>query len=172
MDSLPLQLLVNVLLIAVNAFFAASEIAVISLNKTKLRFMAEDGDKTAKRLLKLAETPTGFLSTIQIAITLAGFLNSAFAADNFADRIVGWLYDDLQWQAIPRATLNTLAVIFVTIILCLIYQGFIGEISLNFMLFHFFIYIYLQENFDKILNVNKIINDIKYYKCLYLYYFH
>ena len=62
--------------------------------------------------------------------------------------------------------------IFVTIILCLIYQGFIGEISLNFMLFHFFIYIYLQENFDKILNVNKIINDIKYYKCLYLYYFH
>lgn len=117
MDSLPLQLLVNVLLIAVNAFFAASEIAVISLNKTKLRFMAEDGDKTAKRLLKLAETPTGFLSTIQIAITLAGFLNSAFAADNFAGLIVGWLYDDLQWQAIPRATLNTLAVIFVTIIL-------------------------------------------------------
>lgn len=62
--------------------------------------------------------------------------------------------------------------IFLTLISCLVYQGFIGEISINFMLFHFFIYIYLQENFEKLLNFNKTLLDIKYYKCLYLYYFH
>lgn len=116
MDSIPLQILVNIVLIFVNAFFASSEIAVISLNKTKLRFMADDGDKVAKRLLKLAETPTGFLSTIQIGITLAGFLNSAFAADNFASRITDWICNDLKWTT-NTGLVNTLAVILVTIIL-------------------------------------------------------
>lgn len=127
LDSIPLQLLLVVVLIFINAFFASSEIAVISLNKTKLRFMAEDGDKVAKRLLKLAETPTGFLSTIQIGITLAGFLNSAFAADNFAGRIVNWIYYDLQFQAISEGVLKTLAVIVVTIILSY-FQLVLGEL--------------------------------------------
>ena len=67
-----------------------TEIAVISLNAGKLRRMAEEGDKKAAQLLKMVEQPTGFLSTIQIGITLAGFLGSAFAADNFADRLSQW----------------------------------------------------------------------------------
>ena len=75
------QLLLQVILIAINAYFAATEIAVISLNEAVIRHQAEEGDKKAARLLRIVEQPTGFLSTIQIGITLAGFLGSAFAAD-------------------------------------------------------------------------------------------
>ncbi|MDD6800702.1 MAG: CNNM domain-containing protein, partial [Firmicutes bacterium] len=81
------QLLLQLLLILINAFFAATEIAVISLNDKKIRKLSENGDKTAKKMLKMVESPDSFLSTIQIGITLAGFLGSAFAADNFASRI-------------------------------------------------------------------------------------
>lgn len=69
MDSIPRQLLLQVVLILINAFFAATEIAVISLNGTKLEKQIEEGDKTARKLLKLVEEPSGFLSTIQIGIT-------------------------------------------------------------------------------------------------------
>ncbi len=100
-----------------NAFFAAAEIAVISLNATKLRKSAEDGDKTCARLLKLVEEPSGFLSTIQIGITLAGFLGSAFAADNFSGYLVNWVYQDLGFHALPVSVLDTLSVIVITIIL-------------------------------------------------------
>ncbi len=68
------QLLLQVILIAINAYFAATEIAVISLNEAVIRHQAEEGDKKAARLLHIVEQPTGFLSTIQIGITLAGFL--------------------------------------------------------------------------------------------------
>ena len=81
-------LLIQVILIAINAFFAAAEIAVVSLSETKLRHKAEEGDKTSQKLLSMILEPSGFLSTIQIAITLAGFLGSAFAADNFAAPMV------------------------------------------------------------------------------------
>ncbi len=127
MDSIPVQLILVVVLIFVNAFFASSEIAVISLNKTKLKFQAENGDKVAVRLLKLAETPTSFLSTIQIAITLAGFLNSAFAADNFAGRIVNWIYYDLGWTGLSTEVWNTISVILVTIVLSY-FQLVLGEL--------------------------------------------
>lgn len=83
MDTIGPQILLQVVLIALNAFFAATEIAVISLNPGKLRKMMEEGDKKAGRMLKMVEEPSGFLSTIQIGITLAGFLGSAFAAENF-----------------------------------------------------------------------------------------
>ena len=76
------QLLLQVVLIAINAFFAATEIAVISLNENKLRKQAEEGDGKAAQMLKMVEQPAGYLSTIQIGITLASFLGSAFAADN------------------------------------------------------------------------------------------
>ena len=79
------QLILQVVLILLNAFFAATEIAVISLNEKKVKARAEDGDKKAKTMLKMIEEPTRFLSTIQIGITLAGFLGAAFAADNFAE---------------------------------------------------------------------------------------
>ncbi|MBQ4040196.1 MAG: DUF21 domain-containing protein, partial [Oscillospiraceae bacterium] len=76
------QLALQAILIAINAFFASAEIAIVSINDAKLEKMAEEGDKRAKKLVKLTEQPTKFLSTIQVAITLAGFMGSAFAAEN------------------------------------------------------------------------------------------
>ena len=84
------QILLQVILIALNAYFAATEIALLSLNEGMLRKQAENGDKKAALLLKITGQPTGFLSTIQIGITLAGFLGSAFAADNLAGRLSQW----------------------------------------------------------------------------------
>lgn len=117
MNSILPQLLLQVILILLNAFFAAAEIAVISLNASKLRKSAEDSDKTCARLLKLVEEPSGFLSTIQIGITLAGFLGSAFAADNFSGYLVDWVYKDLGFHSLPVSVLDTLSVIMITIIL-------------------------------------------------------
>ena len=81
-------ILLQVILIGLNAVFASAEIAVISMNDTKLERMARDGDVRAKRLAALTAQPTKFLSTIQVAITLAGLLGSAFAAENFAGTLV------------------------------------------------------------------------------------
>ena len=115
MDSIPQQLLLQVILILINAFFAMTEIAVISLNAGKLRMLAEEGDKTAPRLLKLVEDSSGFLSTIQIAITLSGFLGAAFAGDAFAAYLTDWLLD--LGVGIPASVLNPLSLVAVTIIL-------------------------------------------------------
>ena len=106
-----------IILTAINAFFAAAEIAVISLSETKLKKQAEEGDRKAKKLLSLMQAPDNFLSAIQIAITLAGFLNAAFAADSFADPLVNWLVNDLHFTALPVGALNTIMVVLVTIIL-------------------------------------------------------
>ena len=76
--------LLQIILIALNAVFACAEIAVLSINETKLERMADQGDKRAKRLFHLTREPAKFLATIQVAITLSGFLGSAFAADNFS----------------------------------------------------------------------------------------
>ena len=84
-DSIGFLLLLQVILIALNAVFACAEIAVLSINETKLERMAEQGDKRAKRLFRLTSEPARFLATIQVAITLSGFLGSAFAADNFSE---------------------------------------------------------------------------------------
>lgn len=113
---LGLQLLLQFVLIFINAFFAMSEIAVISLNESKIRRQAEEGDKVAGRLLKMVTEPSGFLSTIQIGITLAGFLGSAFAASNLASRLSTWLIEDCGWT-MSRSALNTLSVIFITLLL-------------------------------------------------------
>lgn len=117
MDQLTGQLLVQAALILVNAFFAATEIAVISLNTTKLKRMQENGDKTAARLLKMSEEPADFLSTIQIGITLAGFLGSAFAAENFSDSLTDWIYNGLSFQMLPAAVIDTVSVVVITLIL-------------------------------------------------------
>mgnify|MGYP002581750577 FL=1 len=111
------QLILQVILIAVNAFFAAAEIAVISLDENKLRVRAENGDKDAVRMLKLVSSPSGFLSTIQIAITLAGFLGSAFAADHFAGPMVEALMKTNAFGSMNQNVLNTVCVILITIIL-------------------------------------------------------
>ena len=117
MTSIPKQLLLQVVLILLNAFFAAAEIAVVSLNGTKLRKLEEEGDKKAGKLLRLVEEPASFLSTIQVGITLAGFLGSAFAADNFSEYLVKCVYVDLGFRGIPESALDTMAVVVITIIL-------------------------------------------------------
>ena len=76
---------------ALNAVFASAELAVLSVNESKINRLAERGSKKARRLRKLLKEPAKFLSTIQIAITLSGFLGSAFAADGFSDPLVDWL---------------------------------------------------------------------------------
>lgn len=117
MPLIAFQLLVQVILILINAFFAATEIAVISLNANKLRKLEEEGDKLASKLLRMVEEPAGFLSTIQIGITLAGFLGSAFAADSFSEYLVHWVCEDLGVTALPRSAVDTLSVIVITLIL-------------------------------------------------------
>ena len=115
-DPLWPQLLLQVVLIALNAFFASAEIALLSVNENVLRHQAEEGDKRAAKLLNVVKTPTRFLSTIQIGITLAGFLGSAFAADNFASRIT-YALTEAGFTALPMGAINTLAVIVITIVL-------------------------------------------------------
>ena len=105
------------MIIALNAFFAATEIAVISLNEKKVRALAEDGNKKAVKMLKIIEEPTQFLSTIQIGITLAGFLGSAFAADNFAEVLSAAISKAFNLSADNTKIINTVAVVLVTLIL-------------------------------------------------------
>lgn len=109
------QLLLQLILIALNAVFACAEIAVLSFNGAKLEKMAEDGDKRARRLLKLTDEPARFLATIQVAITLSGFLASAFAADNFATLLSDWVIG--LGLKMPAATVHSVAVILITLIL-------------------------------------------------------
>ena len=109
------MLLLQVGLIALNAVFACAETAVISMNDVKLSKMAAEGDKRARRLAKLTSQPARFLATIQVAITLSGFLGSAFAAENFSDVLVNWLIG--LGLGIPRATLDAIAVVAITLIL-------------------------------------------------------
>ena len=85
--SLIWQVPLLVILILVNAFFAMSEIALISLNDAKLEKQADEGNKKAKQVLKLTKNPSKFLSTIQIGVTLAGFLASASAATTLAEML-------------------------------------------------------------------------------------
>lgn len=103
------------LLILLNAFFAASEIALISLNDNKIRIMAEDGDKKALLVRKILGEPSKFLATIQIGITLAGFLASAFASESFSENLVNLI--KLTGLEIPEVWLKTLSVFTITIIL-------------------------------------------------------
>ena len=111
------QIILQVVLIALNAFFAATEIAVISLNEKKVRALADDGNKKAIKMLKIIEEPTKFLSTIQIGITLAGFLGSAFAADNFAEGLSNSIVTTFHLSADKAKIINTVAVVFITIVL-------------------------------------------------------
>ena len=89
-SSILLQILILLILIGINAFFAASEIAVISVNAAKIRKMAEEGDRKAKLLRNLISEPSKF-ATIQVGVTLAGLLASAVAAESFADKLTIWI---------------------------------------------------------------------------------
>lgn len=115
MDSVWLMLLLQVVLIALNAVFASAEIAIISMNDNKLAKMAQEGNKKAIKLAKLTSKPARFLATIQVAITLSGFLGSAFAADNFSDKLVALIMKT--GINIPEKTLDSIVVILITLIL-------------------------------------------------------
>lgn len=117
MSDIVKQLLLQAVLILLNAFFAATEIAVISLNEKKIQAQAESGNKRAGKMLKIIQEPTQFLSTIQIGITLAGFLGSAFAADNFAERLSGGLIRLFGASPEHEGTIRTVSVILITLIL-------------------------------------------------------
>ena len=114
-DPLFWQIILQVVLIALNAVFACAEIAVITMNDAKLAKLAAEGDKRAVKLARLTSQPARFLATIQVAITLSGFLGSAFAADNFAKRITAAL--TASGTAIPAATINTISVLLITLLL-------------------------------------------------------
>lgn len=102
-------------LILVNAFFAMSEIAIISLNDTKIDKLAEEGDKKAKQIKKLTQNSSNFLSTIQIGVTLAGFLTSASAADSFSPILTSAVAPHL--KGVPVSVISTVSLILITIVI-------------------------------------------------------
>ncbi len=107
-----LDLVIVFIFILINAFFSAAEMAVISLNDAKIKKQAEDGDKKSKRVLRFIENPASFLATIQVGVTLAGFLASAFAANRFTGRLTAWLDPDGKYSF-----LGTVCTVIVTLIL-------------------------------------------------------
>ena len=109
------QVLLQIVLILINAVFSCAEIAVISMNDNKLAKLSASGDKRAIKLSKLTKQPARFLATIQVGITFAGFLASAFAAQNFSSAVVN-LFINLGVN-ISKTTLNNISVIIITIIL-------------------------------------------------------
>ncbi|MGN0754375.1 MAG: hemolysin family protein [Aristaeellaceae bacterium] len=119
-------LLLQLVLIFINGWFAATEVAILSLNEAKLRADAEEGDKVAEKLLKLSEAPNKFLSTIQVCITLAGFLGSAFAAESFSDPLAQAILG--AGAKIDPALLDTLCVVAITLILAF-FTLVLGELT-------------------------------------------
>jgi putative hemolysin len=112
-SNLWMQLLLIVVLILINSFFAASEISIISLNHNKLRKLTEDGNKKAKILIQLISQPTSFLASIQVGVTLSGLLASAVASESFADPVAGIFAH----SAVPPALVKVMAVAIITIVL-------------------------------------------------------
>ncbi|WP_294497150.1 hemolysin family protein [uncultured Gemmiger sp.] len=115
MDNLPSQILLQVVFILLNAFFAGSEIAFLSLNSVKLSKMADGGDKTAARLLALVENPNSFLSAIQVAITLSGFLGAAFGTENFSGYLTSFLVS--LGTPLPENLLGVISMVVITIVI-------------------------------------------------------
>jgi putative hemolysin len=109
------EIVILLILIVLNAFFAASEIALISLNDNKIKLMAESGDRKAQMLHNLTSEPSRFLATIQIGITLAGFLASAFAAESFAGRMAVLLSE--MGVPLSQSMLELVSVVTITLVL-------------------------------------------------------
>ena len=121
MDSDPAGIILKIVLLFLrilrNAFFAMSEIAIISLNDSKMEKMAEDGDKKAKQILKLTENSSNFISTIQIGVTLAGFLTSATASQSFAVMLADKLASTSIVNVIPIGVINAVSTVLITVIM-------------------------------------------------------
>lgn len=115
--SIPLQLLVIVFLTFLNAFFASSEIALLSVNDAKIKKMAESGNKKAAYIVSFLNNSSKFLSTIQVGVTFSGFLSSAFAADSFADRISAFMIEKFPSWSGYAGLINTISVALITLLL-------------------------------------------------------
>lgn len=109
-----IETLILLALIAINAFFSATEMAFISLNDTKIRVMADDGHVKAIRIATILSTPTKFLSTIQIGITLAGFMSSAIASATFSDQVGLFL---IKYIPISEDLMIPLVMVLITLIM-------------------------------------------------------
>ncbi|MCQ2490983.1 MAG: hemolysin family protein [Ruminococcus sp.] len=112
------QIILQIILIALNAAFACAEIAVISISDTRLDKLAASGNKKAVKLKKLTSQPARFLATIQVAITLSGFIGAAFAADNFSERLTALILKT--GIGLPENVLRTVSVIVITLLLAYI----------------------------------------------------
>jgi putative hemolysin len=115
MSSLAVEIAIIVVLLLINAFLAASEISIVSSRKARLRAMADEGNRAARRVLALAESPSGFLATVQVGITLAGFFAAAVGAVSLVEIVQGWL------EAVPVSFIadnaSAIALVLVTIVL-------------------------------------------------------
>lgn len=114
--SIVMQLVLLFVLILVNAFFAMSEIAIISLNDTKTERLAEEGHKKAKLVMKLTKNSSNFLSTIQIGVTLAGFLTSASASQSFVEMLSGTIRRISLFSGISTSVINGVSMVLITVI--------------------------------------------------------
>lgn len=112
------NIIILIILVLVNAFFAGSEIALISLNKNKIRSQMEEGNKKSKILYKLIEIPTRLLSMIQVGVTLSGFLNSALASDTFADNLVNVMLD--LGLSLNLNTMRSISMVIITLALTVV----------------------------------------------------
>ena len=109
------SIIILIILILINAFFASAEIAFISLNDAKIDIQAKEGNKKAKKIQNMLKNPSKFLATIQIGVTLAGFLSSAFASDTFADKLAPVLNTWI--PSLSISTWKSISIIIITIIL-------------------------------------------------------
>ncbi|MBO5349802.1 MAG: HlyC/CorC family transporter [Clostridia bacterium] len=109
------QIIILVILILINAFFAATEISFISLNDAKIDKKVKEGNKKATQISKMLKNPSKFLATIQIGITLAGFLSSAFASDAFAEKLAPILNDLV--PSVGIGTWKGISIVIITMIL-------------------------------------------------------
>ena len=116
MDShIGLQIVLQLVLIALNAVFACAEIAVISMDDARIEKLAQSGSAGGRRIKNLTSQPARFLATIQVAITLSGFLGSAFAAENFAEMLSDWAITN--WPGLNPSVINSVSVVLITLIL-------------------------------------------------------
>lgn len=115
--SIILKIVTLFALIFVNAFFSMSEMAIVTLNDNKIDKMASEGNKKAKQIQKLTENTSSFLSTIQIGVTLAGFLTSATAAQSFAEMLANAIGKTAVVNVIPVGVISGFSTVVITLVM-------------------------------------------------------
>jgi putative hemolysin len=112
------SIIIILILVCINAFFAASEMAIVSLNKNKINMLAAEGNKKAEALIKLLDEPSNFLATIQVGITLAGFFASASAATGISNNFAAKLsYYNIPYSQQIALILTTIVISYLTLVL-------------------------------------------------------